>query len=328
MSANEVDTDFMILALTGLGAGLHWFFTGWRDLKIKRAIQDTPTSRIATGAVGSGVEIEGWIICDADKRRTAPISECRCAFYSVEIQKLVERENSKEWVTIDVFYSDPGFFVADGSGANALVLVEGAEINRGGGQAEAQAEANDYSRLPPLLLKALADNEKQFKEFKFKSSFWSSSRQCRFLEWCFTEGENIYVLGYAESGVKAPAKIKFTFDIFLKAKKMIETDAKLKQRFDTNKDGKLSPEEMERGAQTIGRQLAAQYAPKQAEDLQSKIKLVFKKTKPHPFIISNMRQRTLVAELNIFSSLKLIFGPVVTLVCFAYLVHVLAPFIL
>jgi hypothetical protein len=50
-----------------------WFIKGFKELKIKRTIQNIPTSKINTGAVGTDVEIKGNIIVEKDKLVTAPI---------------------------------------------------------------------------------------------------------------------------------------------------------------------------------------------------------------------------------------------------------------
>lgn len=126
----QIDAESVVYALIGIGTGIFFFFQGFRDLKIKRTIQNIPTSKISTGAVGSDVEIKGRVICEPDKLVTAPITQTLCALYSMEIQVLVKRKNSSHWKTIDRYYSNEGIYLDDDSGSTALVIVDGAVITR------------------------------------------------------------------------------------------------------------------------------------------------------------------------------------------------------
>lgn len=131
-TTSNSDGDLLLGAVVGAVMGVVWFFRGFKELKIKRTIQNIPTSKINTGAVGTDVEIKGNIIVEPDKILTAPISGQPCALFHMEIQKELRRKNSTYWKTIDPFYSHEGFYVDDQSGATALVMVAGAEVNREG----------------------------------------------------------------------------------------------------------------------------------------------------------------------------------------------------
>ncbi len=327
MDAANAINNFTIYCVIGLGAGIYWFVAGFRELKQKRTIQDIPTSKIATGAVGTNVEIKGQVICDEEKVIPAPISETPSVFYSIEIQKLVRNKNSSYWKSIDRFYSDKGFFVDDGSGADALVYIEGATVKRKGKPAEFQLASNNFNTMPPLLSQALTKNAAKLKRFKLKSTSWLFSDKYRFLEWYFKPSDSIYVLGFAESGLKVPKRRKLKFKTFLKAKKLVASDPKLKKRFDSNKDGVLTPEELEWGAKVIGEQLDAKYDKKQTKELVSKTKMIFKHKKPHPFIVSNMHEENLVKSIAMTSTLKMIGGPIVAVACLGYLVFTLKNFL-
>ncbi len=87
MSGVHIEGSEPIVALIGLGLGIYFFFAGFRELKSKRIIQNIPTSKINTGAVGTNVEVTGRIVCEKDQIVHAPISGRPCAFYSIEIQR-------------------------------------------------------------------------------------------------------------------------------------------------------------------------------------------------------------------------------------------------
>lgn len=348
MSRVQIDGSEPIMALVGLGVGIYFFFAGFKELKSKRIIQNIPTSKINTGAIGTNVEVTGRIVCEKDKIVRAPISGRPCAFYSIEIQRWERRRRGGiavggitfggssrmgsgtgmhhgHWVTLESFYSGKGFFIDDNSGANAMVLAYGAIIKRKGGTRDFEMKSNNFDQMPTGLRQALEENHKKLRKFKLKNTSWLFSNRFRFREWHFSVGENIYVLGYAESGLKAPKRNTMKFKTFLKAKKAIQQNDKLKARFDTNQDGTLDEAELERGAKMLALQLEAKYSKEKLEDLASKTKMIFKQKKLNPFYISNMSEKDLVRDLSTWSTLKIWGGPVLSTGCVAYLYTVWFP---
>ena len=318
--------DLTLWAIIAMVGGLTLFVKGFRELKFKRIIQNIPTSKINTGAIGTNVEIKAKIISEKDKLVTSPISGVPCVFYSIQIQKLKRSKNRTHWQTIDKFYSHKGFYVDDNSGANALVLVDGAKITREGKEKQFRMSSNNFDEMPPNLRTALTVNRTKLKRFKLKDTSWLFSKNYRFVEWCFQESEEIYILGFAESGIKAPQRKKLKFKTFLKAKKMIAADAKLQKKFDTDQDGFLNPDELERGAKKIAAQLEDQYSVKKVEELSLKTKMIFKKKKPHPFHISNMKEEDLVKSVGLSSGLMIWGGPALTIGGSVYLINMLFAF--
>ena len=92
-------------------------------LRRRRAIADTPTSRIASAAQGY-VELSG-----SGKALDAPpllshLSGLPCLWYRYQVE---ERSSDNKWQTISSGESEVGFILDDGS-ARCVVDVEGAEI--------------------------------------------------------------------------------------------------------------------------------------------------------------------------------------------------------
>jgi hypothetical protein len=140
-----------------------------------------------------------------------------------------------------------------------------------------------------------------------------SRQHYRFREWCFVPGEEVYVLGYAESGLRVERSKKAGVKFFLEAKKLIRKDKKLAKRFDANQDGKLDYYELERGAQIVAEKLSAQYSKKKLQDLAAKTKMVFKHRTPYPFVISNRHEDELVTSIGRWAAVKIWGGPAVTI---------------
>lgn len=317
----QVDLDSTFGAVMGFGAGIFWFFQGFRDLKARRTIENIPTSKIMTGAVGSDVEIKGSIVCEADKLVTAPISQSPCAFYSIEIQELRRSKNNTYWHTIDQYFSDDGFYVDDGSGATALVFVDKARITRKGPGHSYRTKSNNFLEMPATLTDSITSHKTKIKSFKLKNSSWLFSKEYKFNEWSFLAGEMVYVLGYAESGLKLPPKKKKKLSAkdFGKVRQAIRDDPKLTARFDLNKDGKLDFEELQLGAKAIADKLLEKYSREKLEDLLPKTKMVFKHKKGHHFHISNMKETELTKKIGRKSVLKIWGGPALTIACTIFL---------
>ncbi|NIP99905.1 MAG: hypothetical protein GWM98_26825, partial [Nitrospinaceae bacterium] len=201
----------------------YWFVTGFKELKSSRTVQNIPTSRIATGAVGTNVEIQGKIVCEPEQEVvSSPLTGQSCVFYSVEIEQRVRNRNRDYWKTIDRFYSHDGFYVDDGSGARALVRVDGAQIKRQGRVERFRWSSHNLSEMHPRLKQVLETHREKLKRFKLEETSWLFSKKYRFSEWVFAPGESVYVLGFADSGLQAPKKRKLKFKNFLRAKKMIQ----------------------------------------------------------------------------------------------------------
>jgi hypothetical protein len=318
ISSNN-EGDLIVGAAVGAVMGVVWFYRGFKELKIKRTIQNIPTSKINTGAVGTDVEIKGNIVVEKDRFVTAPISGQQCAIYHIEIQVERRRKNSTYWVSIDQFYSHESFYVDDQSGAFALVLPEGARINREGKIDNYYFSSSKLDEIPDPLQKSLAINQHKLKKFKFKKTSWLFSEKYRLLEWCFIPNEEVYVLGHAESGLRFEKIKKPKLKYFLKAKKAIQVDEQLNARYDTNRDGTLDHDELERGATMLAQRLSDKDNQEKLEELIPKTKLIFKKKKPHPFVISNRPEGELIDHMGKWSTLKIWGGPILTLASIGYL---------
>ena len=129
-----------------------------------------------------------------------------------------------------------------------------------------------------------------------------------------------------ESGLRLEKLKKPKFKYFLKAKKTIQEDGKLKARYDTNRDGNLDHDELERGGQILAQRLSDKYSKEKLEELIPKTKLIFKKRKPHPFVISNRPEGELVQHMGKWSVLKIWGGPIFTVACVWYLYITLSGF--
>ena len=323
---SNTDGNLLMGAAVGAVMGVVWFIKGFKELKVKRTIQNIPTSKINTGAVGTDVEIKGNILVEKEKMTSAPISGHPCALYHIEIQVERRRKNSTYWATVDQYFSHKGFYVDDQSGSTARVLVDGAKINRKGKTEKYYFNSSNIDSIPAQLRASLTTNRHKLKSFKIKKKSWLFSSKYRILEWYFKPNEEVYVLGHAESGLRFEKMKKPKMKYFLKAKKAIQTNEKLRDRFDANQDGTLDHRELERGAQMLAQRLSDKDNEDKPEPSMPPTKLIFKKKKPHPFIISNRPEGELVQNMGKWSALKIWGGPILSVGCSWYLYSTLSGF--
>jgi len=107
------------IALTALLSLVAWVST----LRRRRAIADTPTSRVASAAQGY-VELRGVGKQLDGVPLLSHLSGLPCLWYRYTVE---ERNNDDKWQTIDSGESDASFILDDGSG-QCVINVDGAEI--------------------------------------------------------------------------------------------------------------------------------------------------------------------------------------------------------
>jgi len=113
------DSGLVLAPLAALG-GASLFLAGFRDLRVKRLIENTPTSRIRSVAMGLA-EVNGVIGCRS--MVSAPFSGRPCACWNVDIS-IQGRRNT--WRIVHRATSGHPFFLHDDTGV-ALILPYGAD---------------------------------------------------------------------------------------------------------------------------------------------------------------------------------------------------------
>ena len=118
--------ELPLYATLALGAGPVLFHRGFRDLRVRRLIQNTPTAKIRSMAMGL-VEICGQVV--ARSTQTAPFSARPCAYWELDIATLTGRRG---WSIVHRNRSGHPFFVRDDTGG-AMVYPQGAGCRIGFG---------------------------------------------------------------------------------------------------------------------------------------------------------------------------------------------------
>jgi len=273
---------FAVIILFGSLGSLYWSF---HNHKLKRTYENIPTSRIATGAVGSHVEIKGRIIMD-------PV-------YSIQGQSGISNSFFLAMIFSKYGYDQPllgmmdsggGLFLDDGGDGLAKIHLQGAKIFL-----KNCAKDTDYCTGRELRKKypeIYSNFIKQGLRLESKRSYW--------LEFIFLNPDDLfYVFGFAESPAHQASKRKTSFKEFLLAQKSIEKDPELQKSLDTNQDGILDPNELEAGARKLAEE-TQKYQMKNIP-LKAPVKMVFRHSWDWPLFLGNLKESEIKKELFVKS---------------------------
>ena len=166
-------------ATLALGAGPWLFARAFRDFSTRRLIENTPTARIRSMAMGL-VEINGQVVQRSE--HLAPFSGRPCAYWQVEIST---RGRRSSWTTVHRAASGSPFFVRDDTGL-ALVYPQDADCR----VLQQVEEVCTGINLPDCYARYMEDQHLMFRHVWRLSSL-------RFRERMLEEGQRVYVLGTA-----------------------------------------------------------------------------------------------------------------------------------
>jgi len=168
----------------GFFAGLFLFYNGFKWMSRKRLIENTPTSKIRSLAVGL-VEVFG-VVEPFKETIVSPIMKKECVWYSFKVEELRRSGKNSRWVTVMSGTLGVPFFVRDDTGA---VLVD---------PANAQTEFSTDFTASSSLLKEPPQQVKTFlKEHNYDYASFFLNKTMRFEEKFVCPGDSVYVLGTA-----------------------------------------------------------------------------------------------------------------------------------
>jgi len=300
------ENDPLCLAIFGVGAGIFWFFGGFTRLRRKRLIENVPTSTVRGMAMGL-VELVG----KARKEHVfkAPFSGKDCLFYKYAVERLESHGKHTEWVTIASGGTyDSAFWLEDTTG-KVLVYPRGAEFIM---PVDYRFETGLSVSLPPNLVNFMEQNHLQYKTFFVR-------HKIRFIEWCITEGEEVYVLGTAQKTINSsPDDHKNKLS---KRLAELKKDQKLMAETDENKDGIISDEEWDSAVARLEQSILEEEIKNTPSAENNTDTFVGKSAQAHVFIISEESQTKLINSFSAQSIFGVFGGAIVSLVSLAYILY-------
>lgn len=177
-----MSSDILEGAIWAFVVGGVFFFKGWHDMKQRRLIEETPTSKIRSIAMGL-TEIKGRAK-QGLQLYTAPFSQKQCVYYKFLVQEYRRSKNHGYWATIKSGGVKDEFLIEDDTGAVALNPV-GARIDLPHSFMSKKLGKEGRAALIDLGVK-----EKGFLGF---------GRNLRYVEYAIEPDEQLYVLGTAKT---------------------------------------------------------------------------------------------------------------------------------
>lgn len=180
------DFKFYLFLISIFGASLLSIKRGLLWLKRKRIIEDTPTSKIDTAAIGSFTEVVGRCINHCEKRLVAPLSSEGCSAYILKIEKLVHRGKKEYWENIADFYSDEYLFIDDRSRGVATMKTCDLELENW--------DKTTVIKTKSLFNKPTSTLDNLKRKYSRLKAVLSDSNQYRLTEFKIARNKKMYVL--------------------------------------------------------------------------------------------------------------------------------------
>lgn len=235
---------WVVLALLAAASG--WgFLRGFRWWRWARLIEDTPTSRVRSAAQGY-VELIGTARMMPGAPVIAPLSKCRCVWWSFTVERRVrDQRGRKNWKVAQRGVSDSLFHLEDASG-HCVVDPDGAEVL-------SIARDTWYGDTP--LPVAGPPAERGFRGF---------GRDYRYRESRIHDGEPVYAIGWFRTETNPPLGPP-NADVAALLRQWKRDPAELVRRFDADRDGTLSLAEWERAREAAHAQVRQERSASAAE---------------------------------------------------------------
>lgn len=182
---DEDTIKIFLFSIAGFFGGIALFFFGFRWFRQKRLIENTPTSKVRSIAMGF-VELFGSAIVFKEVLKS-PFTGKDCVYYFYEIQELRSSGKHSRWVTVAKGSEGRQFFLKDDTGK---VLVDPANA-----KVDIPADnefGSSWGKDPPKQ----AIEFMRSKHLSFESLF-GINKSMRFTEKFIEPGDKLFILGTA-----------------------------------------------------------------------------------------------------------------------------------
>ncbi len=205
----RVDIRLYLYVIVGFILGVVLFFFGFGLFSQKRLIENTPTSKIGSIAMGPA-EVYGKAV--SLKSIKAPITNHDCVYYHYIVEEHVGSGKSSHWEVLKEDESSTNFYVQDKTGK---VLVDPREAVVDIPQ-DYYTGIGGWSSVPPLI--------KNFaKRYDINlGNFLGMTNQMRFTEFYIAPGDMIYVFGTADENPNVGVTAHSTENVIIKKGKHLK----------------------------------------------------------------------------------------------------------
>ncbi|MAG73539.1 hypothetical protein CL620_04435 [archaeon] len=178
--------EIIIYAVIGFGAGLYFFFKGFSLWRRKKLIENIPTSKVRSIAMGL-VEVFGKAV-KGTKLLESPFSLAKCVYYSYLVEEYRKQGKHSRWVTIRKDQSGIPFYLKDDTG-KVLVDPIGADVDI----PSDNVYKSNFGMDPPSAVLGFMKQNKLSHE----SWFFKVNKKMRYTEFYLAPKDEVYVIGTA-----------------------------------------------------------------------------------------------------------------------------------
>ena len=188
-------------------AGFSLFIWGFLSFRWKRLIENIPTSKIRSIAMGL-VEISGRVVKSKNNNLKSPFSQNDCVYYKCTIEEYRRSGKHSSWVTIFKDEKSDLFYLKDDTG---IVLIDPKKA-----KIDIPKDNRFESRMgmdPPESVKYfLRQNSIAFEGFLF-----GINKTMRYTEWYIAPNDKLYIMGTASDNqyVKEASAEKGVEDVMI-----------------------------------------------------------------------------------------------------------------
>lgn len=207
--------EFMAGMTAGIISSLFLFMLGLKNFRKKNLIEDIPTSKVRSIAMGP-VELQGK--ARGIYKLVSPYAKMECVYYIDSVEVLIKDKEGSRWKEVSRICSNLPFYLEDDTGR---VIVN------------------------PLFV------DFHF-EPRFTTFDNSSMHDRRIREWFILDRESVYLMGTAQSTKNIAQEFKAKFD---EALRKLKNDKENLMRFDANKDGVIDVFEWDNAAEQVKQEL-------------------------------------------------------------------------
>lgn len=154
-------------------------YKGFKEIRLRKLVEATPTYKIRSAAVGLG-EIYGSVVPKQTELFESPFTKKKCVYLKYTIEEFRRQGKSSRWVTIAKIEKTQKFYLQDETG-KMLVDSKGCDL---------RLEKDYESTTLTPEVKAVLD------EHKISHTGWFGfNKTMRFREYVIEPSDNLYILG-------------------------------------------------------------------------------------------------------------------------------------
>jgi len=201
MASGEGAAKLFIYSIVGFFVGLWFFYKGFKKLKLKRTIENMPTSNIRSLAIGL-VEIYAAVLPYQELLKSkitnfgqtiskeilkSPFSQKECLYYKYTVERYVRSRKSSYWVMVTQGTAGKYMLVKDKTGT-VLVDIEKAELDI---PMDTEYSSSLGKDPPVVVLNFLKANKISYE------GWLGGNHTMRYREYYIFPSDKLYILGTA-----------------------------------------------------------------------------------------------------------------------------------